>query len=202
MRIFRTVLLVCVLVLVGCATNKPTPLLIGDLVERNNSFVALYATCSDGANYAPEKEGCDPELLESSAKDLMGFAKTFISADIKQPHGYDVYLETVMIFFRIAQRNGDQYSEAEKIARQFFEVQQAYSGRSINTARYHWTVVGAAHASWQWQYERLALDADRKTELLTCLAEGRRAQYSLDGPRTVRLVQSLEVLEAITTAIQ
>ena len=202
MRWFKVLLLVLALGFTSCESLKPTPLLIGDLVEKNNEVITLYAACSEGANYIIEKEGCDSELLEQKAKQTMDFSKVFISSDIKQPQGYDVYLETVMIYFRIARRTENEYSEAELIARQFFEVQKAYSGKSINAARYHWAVTAAAHASWQWQYDELALDADRKTELLACLSEGRRSQYSLDGPRVIRLVQALEVLQAIIDTIE
>ena len=202
MRWIRLTLLFLFIGVMGCTTSKVTPLFITDLVEYNSKVVQLYINCSEGSNYTPEKDTCDPELLESEVEGLMGLSQKFIKSDIKQPHGYDVYLETVMIYFRIARRNGDEYSQAEMIARQFFEVQKAYSSRSIHTARYHWAIRAAAHASWQWHYDKLALDVDRKTELLICLSEGRRAQYSMDGPRIIRLTQSLEVLEAIVEQIR
>ena len=203
MKWFKIALVVLMLEAVACfGTFQATPFLLNTLVEKNSESVALYVACSTGANYTPEKEGCNPELLEQKTKDTMDYSKKFISADIKQPQGYDIYLETAMNYFRIARRIENDYSEAERIARQFFEVQKAYSGRSINTARYHWVIVTTAHASWQWQYDELGLDADRKTELLACLSEGRRAQYSLDGPRIIRLVESLEVLQAIVDTIE
>jgi hypothetical protein len=151
------------------------------------------------------KEGCDPELLAQKVVSTMDFAKIFISGDIKQPQGYDVYLATAMIFFRIGQRNGDQYSEAERIARQFFEVQKASSGRSLNPARFYWAATAAGYSSWQWNYDRLALDPDRKTDLLLCIAEARVGLTDtkwLDGPRKIRLVQYIEVITVITNSIR
>ena len=200
---FRASILAAVLVLSACISITPTPILIGDLVEQNNAVVALYEACSEGVNYVPTTEGCDPEALEQQALDTMGLAKEFISADLKQPQGYDVYLATAMIYFRIAQRNTKEYTEAERIARQFFEIQKATSGRSIDTARFYWAAMAAAHAAWQWHHDRLALDADRKTDLLVCLDEGRLALNSIEsGPRKVRLFQYLVVIEAIIDAIE
>ncbi len=200
MNWFKSLVLTSVLVLGACITIAPTPILIGDLVEQNNQVVALYADCSVGANYVPTKEGCDPEALEQQALSTMDLATTFISADIKQPQGYDIYLATVMIYFRIAERNTQEYTRAEQIARQFFETQKATSGRAIHTARFYWAAMTAAHASWQWHNDRFALDADRKTDLLLCLAEGRQAEIE-DGPRRIRLVQYLVVIESIINAI-
>jgi hypothetical protein len=191
--------------LVGCGTVAPTPVLMGSLVKQNNEVVALYAACSEGANYVPSKEGCDPDLLATKVDSTMVFAKIFISGDIKQPPGYDVYLATAMIYFRIAQRVEDEYSEAERIARQFFEIQKASSGRSLPPARFYWAAMASGHASWQWYNDRLALDADRKTELLECLAQGRVGLTNttwLDGPRRVRLVSYIQVLTLITNKIE
>lgn len=203
MRWLRSLLFAASLVLAACVSITPTPLLIGDLVEQNNQVVVLYEACTEGANYVVTREGCDPEALEQQALSTMDLAKEFVSADIKQPQGYDIYLETVMIYFRIGQRNTKEYTEAEKIARQFFEVQKATSGRAVNLARYHWAIVTAAHASWQFQYDRLALDADRKTDLLLCLAEGRTATDNVaSGPRKIRLLDSLKVLEMLIDAIE
>ena len=201
MNWFKSLVLTSILVLGACITIAPTPMLIGDLIEQNNQVVAAYAACSEGANYVPTKEGCDPEALEREALSTMGLATTFISADIKQPQGYDIYLATVMIYFRIAERNTQEYTRAEQIARQFFETQKATSGRAIHTARFYWAAMTAAHASWQWHNDRFALDADRKTDLLLCLAEGRQAEIE-DGPRRIRLVQYLVVIESIINSIE
>lgn len=202
MRWFRHALLVLALAFMGCQSVAPTPILVGSLKEANNQTVALYQACTDGANYVPTKEGCDPVALEAQTEATMDLAKEFISADIKQPIGYDIYMQTVMIYFRIGQRNTHQYTEAEKIARQFFEVQKATSGRAINDARFFWAAVAAGHASWQWNNDRLALDADRKADLLLCYAEGNVAFNEMEpGPRKVRLIQYLQVLKAITDAL-
>lgn len=205
MKWFAPALVLFALLLSACKTTAPTPILIHSLVKQNDEVVALYAACSEGANYIPTKEGCDPGLLEEKVDSTMEFAKIFISGDIKQPQGYDVYLSTAMIYFRISQRNTNDYSEAERIARQFFEIQKASSGRSLTPARFYWAAMAAAHASWQWHYDRFALDADRKTELLECLAHARTALTDtewLDGPRRVRLIQYIETLTAITNKIE
>ncbi len=203
MNWFKSLILTSVLVLGACINITPTPILIGDLFRQNNQVVALYTDCSVGANYVPTKAGCNPEVLEQQTLDTMDLATTFISADIKQPQGYDIYLATVMIYFRISERNTQEYTRAEQIARQFFETQKATSGRSINTARFYWAAMSAAHASWQWHNDRLSLDADRKTNLLLSLAEGRQALNSIeDGPRRIRLIQYLTVIQAIIDSIE
>ena len=200
MNWFKSLVLTSALVLAACVSIAPTPILIGDLVEQNNQVVSLYADCSEGANYILTKEGCSPETLEQQALSTMGLATTFISADIKQPQGYDIYLATVMIYFRIGERNTKEYTRAEQIARQFFETQKRTSGRAINTARFYWAAMAAAHSTWQWHHDRFALDADRKTDLLLCLAEGRQADIS-GGPRRIRLAQYLTVIEFIINKI-
>ena len=194
--LFRALPVVAVFLLVACAHFNPTPSLFKQLAEENNKTVALYAACSEAANYTPEKEGCDPEALESQIQVTMDVAKDFISGDIKQPHGYTVYLETAMVRFRIAQRTRDEYSEAEKIARQFFEVQKASSGKSINAARYYWVLMTTGHASWQFYNDPLSLDANRKVELIACVTEGQRAleEGALDPPRHRMLSQAIQVL--------
>ena len=144
------------------------------------------------------------ELLEEKVNSTMGFAKISISGDIKQPPGYDVYLATAMIYFRIAQRNTDEYSEAERIARQFFEVQKASSGRSLAPARFYWAAMATGHASWQWEYDKFSLNLERNTELLECLVQARLGLTDtqwLDGFRRIRLVQYIQVLAAITNSI-
>lgn len=205
MKWFAPVIMAFVLLFTACETTAPTPIMIGSLVEKNNEVVSLYEDCTEGANYVPEKEGCQPELLKQKTTDTMDFAKRFISGDIKQPQGYDIYLSKAMILCRISKCIEDDYSQQERIARQFFEIQKAHSGRSLTPARFYWAAISAAHASWQWQYDRLALDYDRKTDLLLCLAEARIALTDdtwLDGPRRIRLVQYIQVLEAITNSIE
>ena len=204
MRRFAAILLAAAL-LVGCSTTAPTPMLMGSLVKQNNEVVALYAACSKGANYVPFKEGCDSTLLSSKVDSTMEFAKIFISGDIKQPPGYDVYLATAMIYFRIAQRTGDSYSIAEQIARQFFEIQKASSGRALPPARFYWAAMVAGHSSWQWYYDKLALDPDRKTVILECLAQARMGLTNttwLDGPRRIRLIDYIQVLTIITNSLE
>lgn len=202
MKRLRVLIAGVALFLSSCTTIQPTPFLIDNLVEKNDKAVELYVACSDGANYIPEKEGCQPEELEKQLVDTMSFAKEFISADIKQPQGYDIYLAAAMVYFRIAERNGNEYSEAEKIARQFFEMQKASGGKSLNDARFYWAALCSAHASWQWFNDRLSIDADRKTDLLSCYAEGTIAfQETTYGPRKIRLLQYLQVIKAISEAI-
>ena len=201
MNWFKSLVLTSVFILTACISIAPTPLLIGDLVEQNNQFVALYNDCSEGASYVPEKEGCDPVALEQQALSTMDLATTFISADIKQPQGYDIYLATVMVYCAITKCITNQYTRAEQIARQFFETQKATSGQAIHTARFYWAAMVTAHASWQWHNDRFALDASRKTDLLLCLAQGRQAELE-DGPRRIRLVQYLIVIESIINNIE
>jgi len=202
MGYFRSLLLTTVLVFSACQSVAPTPVLIGGLKAANNKTIALYMSCSDGPNYVVEKEGCDPVALENQTVSTMELAKNFISADIKQSAGYDIYLQTALIYFRIGERNTQEYSEAERIARQFFEVQKATSGRALTSARFYWVVITAGHASWQWYNDRLSLDADRKVELLLCYAEGNVAFQEIGaGPRKIRLKENLQVLKSITDVL-
>jgi len=202
----RLVTALFLLLFIACKSVSitPTPFLIDDLTERHTAAVEQYVACSEGANYVPEKEGCNPEKLETSIRDTMSFAKEFISADIQQAAGYDVYLYQSLILFRIAnQITGNEYTEAEKIARQFFEIQKASSSkRDLTDARYYWAAVATEYASWQWLTDRLALDAIRKAELLLCHAEGNVAFHEIEpGTRKIRLRQYLKVLKSITDSI-
>jgi len=172
------------------------------MVKLNDEVVQLYVACSDGANYVPTQEGCDPELLSTKVDLLMPLCLDFISADITQPQGYDIYLATVMIYFRIGQRNLNEYTKAEQIARQFFEVQKAHSTRSIDEARFYWAWYAAATASKQYFEDPFALTSTRKSELLLALGEGTSLLNKLEGPRLVRLKQALVTLKFVIDHIQ
>lgn len=203
MRLFTALFL---LLFVACksVSGTPTPFLIEDLTDKHIAAIERYSLCSEGANYVPDKEGCEPEKLESSIRGAMNFAKEFISADIQQAAGYDVYLYQTLLLFRVADRiTGDEFIEAERIARQFFEIQKASSSkRDLTDARFYWAAVAAEYASWQWLNDRLALNAERKAELLLCHAEGNVAFHEIEsGPRKIRLRQYLKVLKAITDSI-
>ena len=132
----------------------------------------------------------------------MGLATTFISADIKQPQGYDIYLATAMIYFRIGQRNLNEYTRAEQISRQFFEVQKAHSGKSITSARFYFTWFSAATSSKQYVEAPLALTTNRKVDLLLALGEGIRIREQIEGPRLIRLKQAIFLLGVITDSIE
>ncbi len=200
MNWFKVLPVIAAFLLIACAHFNPTPNLFNELIEENNQVVASYAACSEGANYVPTKEGCDPETLASQARSTMDLAKDFISGDIKQPQGYDIHLAIAMIYFRIAERNGDEYSEVERIARQFFEVQKASSGQSIDAARFYWVVMAAAHASWQFYNDPEALNQDRKTDLVLCLEQG---QLALEGEALAMFRQVLlaAYMEALITVV-
>jgi len=201
MKILR---IAVVALLLACkAAFTPTPLLISQLVDQKDQVSQLYMACTTGANYTPDKPGCDSKQLQDKVVSTMSLSKEFISADIKQPHGYVVYLSTAMIYFRIAQRAENDYSEAEMIARQFFEIQKATSTQPSGDARFYWVVMASGHASYQWYNDRLALNADRKADLLLCYAEGNLALVSFpSGPDKVLLVQDLNILKAITDSIK
>ena len=189
----------------ACKTTGPTPLIFGNLIAKNNEVVSLYSDCTEGANYTPTKEGCSPELLEQRVEETMDYAELFISGDIKQPQGYDIYLSKAMILCRISKCIEDDYSQQEKIARQFFEIQKAHSGRSLTAARFYWAAINAGYISWQHHYNILALDSERKVDLILCLAEAKIALTNtswLDGPRRVRLIQYIQVLELIINSIE
>jgi len=202
-NLLKALPVIAAVLLIACSHFNPTPSLFNELIEENNQTVALYAACSTEGAYEPDKEGCNPEALKIQVLDTMFLAKDFISGDIKQPQGYDIYLATAMVYFRIGERNRDEYSEAEKIARQFFEVQKASSGKSINTARYYWVIMTTAHTSWQFYNEPETLDGDRKVTLLLCLEQGHLAvkEEALDPPRQVMLIQATRILMMIVEMI-
>ena len=186
----------------ACASVAPTPILIEKLTNLNNEALALYVDCSEGANYVPAKEGCDPALLSLKVDETRDTALHFISADIRQPHGYDIHLAISMIYFRIGQRNLNEYTRAEQIARQFFETQKAHSGSSIDTARFWWAWYASATASKQFFEDPLSLTLERKADLLLALGEGTSLLGKLEGPRLVRLHQALDNLQYVIDLIQ
>ena len=199
---FRALLLTFMFLLgTACASIAPTPILIEKLTNLNNKTVALYVDCSEGANYVPTKEGCDPALLALKVDETRDTALHFISADIKQPQGYDIYLAISMIYFRIGQRNLNEYTLAEQIARQFFETQKGHSGHSIDTARFWWAWRAAATAATQHRYDPLSLTPERKSDLLLALGEGTSLLNKLEGPRLVRLRQALSILQFVIESI-
>ncbi len=187
---------------VACQTAAPTPILIGRMVDLNDTVVTLYIDCSEGANYVQTKEGCDPELLNLKTDELMILSLDFVRADIKQPQGYDIYLATAMIFFRISERNLNEYTLAEQIARQFFEVQKGNAGQSIDTARFYWAWFASSTSSKQFFEDRLSLTQDRKGDLLLALGEGTSLLNELEGPRLVRLKTALGTLQVVIDSIE
>jgi hypothetical protein len=200
------VLLLSLLVMVGtigatCDTAIPTPLLFKQMVKLNGGVVQLYVDCSEGANYVEVKESCDPELLDTQIVELRDLSQEFISADIKQPQGYDTYLATTMMYFRIGQRNLNEYTRAEQIARQFFEIQKSHSGHSINVARFYWAWFAAATASKQYFEDKLSLTTDRKVDLLLALGEGTSILTTEEGARLVRLQQAVVALKFVIDSI-
>lgn len=200
---FRSfILAISFLLSTACASVAPTPILIGKLTNLNDETTALYIACSEGANYAPNKEGCDPNLLSLKVDETRTVSIHFISADIKQPQGYDIYLSISLIYFRIAQRNLNDYTLAEQIARQFFETQKANSGGSIDTSRFWWSWYAGATASKQFFEDPMSLVPQRKSDLLLALGEGTDLLNKLEGPHLVRLQQALNNLQFVIDTIQ
>lgn len=198
----RNLLPVLLLGLISCNTIAPSPVLFHRAIEANNQSIVLYQACSDGANYVPTKEGCDPVKLETKIEEVLPLSKECISADIKQPQCYMIYSANVRVYCRIITCASQEYAESEGISRQFFEIQKATDGSALQDATIAWVQAATAHAAWQWKEDRFALTVERKSDLLLCYAEGNRAlQESLPGPEKIRLIQSLQVLKAITDAI-
>ncbi len=202
MRFLQGAIIALTLGMFACASIAPTPILMGRVDKLNTEVNGLYLDCSDGANFVPDQEGCQPALLETKTLDLLNLTVDLIKADIKQPQGYDIHLATSLIFFRISERNQNAYSRAEMIARQFFEVQKASSrGRALNTARYYYAHFTAAHGSWQYFHTPEQLDALRRSEFLSALAEGTIAIPHTGGPRLIRLNQALQILQTLSSLI-
>lgn len=198
----RSLFLIAVIGLLSCNTIAPSPILFHRAVEANNESVSLYQACSEGANYVPTKEGCDPVKLETKIEEVLPLSKECISADIKQPQCYMIYSANVRVYCRITTCASQEYAESEGIARQFFEIQKSTKGSALQDATIAWVQAATAYAAWQWKEDRFALNVERKSDLLLCYAEGNRAlQDSLPGPEKIRLIQSLQVLKAITDAI-
>ncbi|KKL82954.1 hypothetical protein LCGC14_1979580 [marine sediment metagenome] len=202
MRFLKGAIIALALGMFACASIAPTPILMGRVDKLNTEVHQRYLDCSEGANYVPTLEGCDPELLETKTVELMNLSVELVRADIKQPQGYDIHLEISLIYFRIAERNGNAYSRAEIIARQFFEVQKASSsGRAINTARYYLAHFTAAHGSWQYFNAIQQLNVLRKSEFLFAQTEGKIAVPHIEGPRLVRLNQAIQILGSLAGLI-
>jgi len=198
MNTFKGLLLALSLLYISaCASVAPTPVLMGQMDDLNTEVLTLYIECSEAANYVPEIAGCDAELLDIKVTKLLELSEEFIKADFKQPQGYDIHLATSMIFFRIAERTANDYTRAEQISRQFFEVQKATGGRSLDEARFYWPWFAGANSSYQYYNDRYALNIDRKADLLLALGEGTDLSGRIQGVRLVRLHQALRILEFI-----
>ena len=197
-------LFLTLLLLIGsaCSSIAPTPILMGRATDLNSETVELYLACATGANYTPNKEGCDPIALTLSIDETRSLALEFISADIKQPPWYDIYLAITMMYFRIGQRNLNEYTKAEQIARQFFEVQKANSGKALPTAGFYWAHFAASTAAKQSFEDLPALTTERKVDLVSAYSAGLSIQKKVEGARKVRLNQALEGLKSITDTIQ
>jgi len=203
MRFLKGAIIAFALGMFACASIAPTPILMGKVDKLNTEVHQRYLACSEGANYVPTLEGCEPELLETKTIELMNLSVELIKADHKQPQGYDVHLAISMIYFRIAERNGNAYSRAELIARQFFEMQKASSrGLALNTARYYLAHYTAARGSWQYFHAIQQLNALRKSEFLFAQTEGKIAVPHIEGPRLVRLKQAIQVLGTLAGLIE
>jgi len=202
MRFLKGAIIALSLGLFACSTIAPTPILMGRVDKLNTEVHQLYLACSEGANYVPTLEGCGPELLETKTIELMNLTVELIKADHKQPQGYDVHLAISLIYFRIAERNGNAYTRAEMIARQFFEMQKASSrGLALNTSRYYLAHFTAAHGTWQYHYAIQQLNALRKSEFLFAQTEGKIAVPHIEGPRLVRLKQAIQALGMLASLI-
>ena len=201
MGFFKTLVLTFALLLTACNSIAPTPILIGRADDLNTQVLEQYLACSEGANYVPEKAGCQPEFLEIKVTELLDLSETLISADFTQPHGYDIHLATAMMYFRIGQRNENDYTRAEKIAQQFFETQKATASGAIVTAQFYWVYFAAANSSYQFFNAPFALDEDRKATLLLALVNGKSIISEVQGVRLIRLQQSLTNLEFVINSI-
>jgi hypothetical protein len=202
MRFLKGAIIALSLGLFACSTIAPTPILMGRVDKLNTEVHQRYLACSEGANYVPTLEGCEPELLETKTIELMNLSVELVKADHKQPQGYDIHLAISMIYFRIAERNGNAYTRAEMIARQFFEMQKASSrGLALNTARYYLAHFTAAHGTWQYHYAVWQLNALRKSEFLFAQTEGKIAVPHIEGPRLVRLKQAIKALGMLASLI-
>lgn len=203
MRITKAILLgLFILYFTACNTIAPTPLLMGRVSNLNSEVHELYLDCSSGGSYKSTLESCDAGALETKLDELLDISEQFISADIKQPQGYDIHLEASMIFFRIAQRNANDYSRAEQIARQFFEVQKATGGRSLDVARFYWPWFAASNSSYQYYNAIGTLDQARKVDLLAAMSEGTDLTSRITGPRASRLQTALAILNFIIFSIE
>lgn len=202
MRVKSLVLTLLFLLGVGCASIAPTPLLFGKLIDLNNETHALYLDCSEGRNYVPSKEGCDLNLLSLKVDETRKVAVDFIKADNRQPHGFDIYLEISTIYFRMYIKSSlNEYTNAERIARQFFETQKAHSGSSIDTARFWWTWYVTTTASKQLFEDPSSLTPERELNLLLALEEGNSLLNKLEGSRLQELEEILPRLKFITDIV-
>jgi len=202
-KIFSLFLLVVGLVSACASPKLPTPFAMPNLVKANEEALLAWNACAMGPNYWPGKAGCDVELLKQKNEKAQAAAYEFIRGDPAQPQGFDIYLEQVLISFRIKHEHltGNDFIEKERIAEQFFETQQATSGRSLINASYLFTLIAAEGASYQFYNDRSALTIERRATLLKAINAGAGAFNLVTPERNRRLRDALQVLEFIVQYI-
>jgi len=201
-KLFTSLLFAFVL---GCTTLLPGTAVFKELETSNTATLNLYKACSDtNGNFRPTQTGCDLTRLKTSVQDTLSLAETTISKDVTQTPPYIIYLETAIIYERVSMgSDGDFYTRAEQISRQFFEIQKASSELSLTQAEFYLAYLTTGHAAYQLLHSPQELTAGRKTELVFALQQGVAALPVMADPvRKARLQSALNVLQVIIGRIQ
>lgn len=194
----RIILNILIVILSGCLSLKPTPILFSELTDANNKAVHLYSECLENNLFTPTKEGCSVDQLDASLLTVRKIAKDFISADIRQPQGYNIFLKNTVIYFAVGIRATYEYTEAEKIAEQFFTVQKATSGKHKIDAAYYWVIMMAERLAHRVNTNSLDEAELADLNLSGCIDAGFKIMEALEsGHKKSNLVESLRVLLAI-----
>jgi hypothetical protein len=190
----------------ACESIAPTPILSRKSVDLNQNVVEMVLACSDGPNYTPEAEGCDPQALKEQSQVLMVLAEKFISADNIQAQSFDIYLHAVMIYFRVTAVDSVEqvadYGKAERVARQFFRTEEAYKGSSINKSRFWWVYFTTSNVGLRARLFIFKPDEDRLQEIGRVIHEGENALVRPEGLSiewVIKLEQDLVNLKVVKT---
>ncbi len=191
-------------ILMSCLAAQPSPWLMGTVNEENSEVVRLVKDCSEGINYVPTKPNCKVATLLAQSEKVMEIAEQLIKADYVQPHGYDIFLHTMMIYFVASEAGEDDYAMAVQISRQFLEVQRAENGKVLDKARFWWVYYSTAEVGLQNRLGILERTPERRAGLVLVTAEGEAALLSSELAREwIRQLESnVRLLEMVISSME
>lgn len=180
-KVFLT--MIFAVLLLGCVNISPSPLLSHWALNKNNEFTKMVLKCTQGPNYTPEVEGCDPIILKNKSQELVDLSLALLEADNIQSQGFDIYLHTTMVILRIDAENckslqitfeicvkqEKNYSLVEKVAEQFFQTEKAYGGRDMPKAHFWRVYFVTSNVGLKYRLGIFSPDEERKAYLQSVL---------------------------------